>query len=69
MSGDASTGTATFTAKNSNITTTNGDSFYITNTTATINLSNNTIINNDTTYSNIDLNGYTLSVNGTAINK
>lgn len=49
MSGDASTGTATFTAKNSNITTTNGDSFYITNTTATINLSNNTIINNDTT--------------------
>ena len=49
MSGDASTGTATFTAKNSNITTNNGDSFYITNTTATINLSNNTIINNDTT--------------------
>lgn len=49
MSGDASTGTAIFTAKNSNITTTNGDLFYITNTTATINLSNNTIINNDTT--------------------
>ena len=49
MSGDASTGTATFTAKNSNITTTNGDLFYITNTTATLNLSNNTIINNDTT--------------------
>lgn len=49
MSGDASTGTATFTAKNSNITTTNGDSFYITNTIVTINLSNNTIINNDTT--------------------
>lgn len=49
MSGDASTGTATFTAKNSNITTNNGDSFYITNTTATINLNNNTIINNDTT--------------------
>ena len=69
MSGDASTGTATFTAKNNNITTTNGDSFYITNTTATINLSNNTIINNDTTYSNIDFNGYTLYVNGMAVNK
>lgn len=47
MSGDASNGTATFTAKDSNITTNNGDSFYITNTTATINLTNNTIINND----------------------
>ena len=47
MSGDASNGTATFTAKNSNITTNNGDSFYITNTTATINLTNNTIVNND----------------------
>lgn len=49
MSGDASNGTATFTAKNSNITTNNGDTFYITNTTATINLENNTIINNDST--------------------
>lgn len=49
MSGDASNGTAIFTAKNSKITTNNGDSFYITNTTATINLTNNTIINNDST--------------------
>ena len=49
MSGDASNGTATFTAKDSNITTNNGDSFYITNTTATINLTNNTIVNNDST--------------------
>lgn len=49
MSGDASNGTATFTAKNSDITTNNGDTFYITNTTATINLENNTIINNDST--------------------
>ena len=48
MSGDASNGTATFTAKNSNITTNNGDTFYITNTTATINLTGNTIVNNDT---------------------
>ena len=48
MSGDASNGTATFTAKNSNITTNNGDTFYITNTTATINLTENTIVNNDT---------------------
>lgn len=47
MSGDAAEGKAEFTAKNSTITTNNGDSFYITNTTATINLSNNTIVNND----------------------
>ena len=47
MSGDADTGTAEFTANNSTITTNNGDSFYITNTTATINLTNNAIINND----------------------
>lgn len=49
MSGDAADGTAEFTAKNSTITTNKGDSFYITNTTATINLENNTIVNNDTT--------------------
>lgn len=48
MSGDAADGTAEFTANNSTITTNNGDTFYITNTTATINLTNNTIINNDT---------------------
>lgn len=49
MSGDASNGTATFTSKNSNIVTNKGDSFYITNTTATINLTNNKITNNDNT--------------------
>ena len=49
MSGDAADGTAEFTAKNSTITTNKGDSFYITNTTATINLTNNTIVNNDAT--------------------
>ena len=49
MSGDAANGEATFTAKNSKITTNKGDSFYITNTTATINLENNEIINNDST--------------------
>ncbi len=48
MSGDAAEGTATFTSKNSNITTNNGDTLYVTNTTAEINLENNTIINNDT---------------------
>lgn len=48
MSGDAANGTAEFTANNSKIITNNGDSFYVTNTTATINLSNNTIMNNDT---------------------
>ncbi len=47
MSGDASNGTAKFTAKDSNILTNKGDSFYITNTTATINLTNNKITNND----------------------
>jgi hypothetical protein len=45
MSGDASSGTATFTAKDSNIITNNGDSIFVTNTTATINLENNTFTN------------------------
>lgn len=49
MSGDAATGKAVFTAKDSTITTNKGDSFYVTNTTATINLENNTIKNTDTT--------------------
>ena len=49
MSGDAAEGTATFTSKNSKIITNKGDSFYVTNTTATINLENNTITNNDST--------------------
>lgn len=49
MSGDAASGEAIFTSKNSKITTNKGDSFYVTNTTATINLENNTIINNDKT--------------------
>lgn len=47
MSGDAKEGEATFTSKNSTITTNNGDSFYVSNTSAVINLENNTIINND----------------------
>lgn len=49
MSGDAASGEAVFTSKDSKITTNKGDSFYVTNTTATINLENNTIINNDST--------------------
>lgn len=49
MSGDAANGNSEFTADDSKITTNNGDSFYVTNTVATINLSNNTIINNDIT--------------------
>ena len=49
MSGDAATGKAVFTSKNSKITTNKGDSFYVTNTTAEINLENNTIVNNDST--------------------
>lgn len=47
MSGDAKDGAGEFTAKNSEITTNKGDTFYITNTTAFINLTNNTITNND----------------------
>jgi hypothetical protein len=47
MSGDAASGTAIFTSKNSNIITNNGDTLYVTNTESTINLENNTIINND----------------------
>ena len=49
MSGDAADGEAVFTSKNSKITTNKGDSFYITNTTATINLENNEITNIDST--------------------
>ncbi len=49
MSGDAADGEATFTARDSNITTNQGDTFYVTNTTATINLENNQIMNNDQT--------------------
>jgi len=49
MSGDAADGNSEFIANNSIITTDKGDSFYVTNTVATINLSNNTIINNDNT--------------------
>ena len=49
MSGDAASGQATFTAKNSTIITNQGDSFYVTNTTAEINLENNQITNNDNT--------------------
>jgi len=49
MSGDAANGNAEFTSSNSTIITNKGDSFYVTNTTATMNLKNNTIINNDST--------------------
>ncbi len=49
MSGDAADGEATFTSKNSTITTNKGDSFYVTNTIAIINLENNKIVNNDAT--------------------
>ena len=47
MSGDAAEGKATFTAKDSTITTNKGDSIFVSNTKATINLSNNIFINND----------------------
>ena len=47
MSGDASEGIALFKATSSNITTNQGDTFYVTNTEAKIELSNNTFVNND----------------------
>ena len=49
MSGDADEGIASFTAKNSTITTNKGDTIFVTNTNATISLTNNKFINNDTT--------------------
>ena len=49
MSGDAASGNSVFTASNSSITTNKGDTFYVTNTSSTINLTNNTIVNNDKT--------------------
>ena len=49
MSGDAASGEAVFTSKNSTITTNKGDTFYVTNTNATISLENNKIVNNDST--------------------
>ncbi len=49
MSGDADEGNSEFTANNSKVITNKGDSFYVTNTKSTINLKNNTIINNDNT--------------------
>ena len=47
MSGDADTGTAEFSSKNSSIVTNKGDTLYVTNTKAKITLENNTITNND----------------------
>ena len=49
MSGDANTGTAEFSSKNSTIVTNKGDTLYITNTKATITLENNKFTNNDST--------------------
>ena len=49
MSGDASEGTGTFQANKSTITTNQGDTFFVTNTTANIHLTDNRIINNDAT--------------------
>ncbi len=78
MSGDAASGEAVFTSKNSTIATNKGDSFYVTNTTATINLENNSIINNDSTgnflriqkdsWGNSGKNGGTVTLNMTKQN-
>jgi len=45
QSGDAAEGTSYFTATDSTITTNKGDTIYVTNTTAVINLTNNSITN------------------------
>lgn len=47
MSGDADSGTAEFSSKDSTIVTNKGDTLYVTNTKAKITLENNTITNND----------------------
>lgn len=49
MSGNADDGTSSFSASNRRITTNQGDTFYITNTTAVIDLENNTFVNTDST--------------------
>ncbi|MBQ2638567.1 hypothetical protein IJF91_00680 [Candidatus Saccharibacteria bacterium] len=47
MSGDADEGTGNFTMKNSKITNNKGEIFFVTNTTALIDLEHNTYVNND----------------------
>ena len=47
MSGDASEGSSSFSATKSKITTNKGDTFFVTNTIATISLTENEIVNND----------------------
>ncbi len=49
MSGDAEDGLSEFSSKNSTITTNKGDTLYVTNTNSKITLTNNKIINNDST--------------------
>ena len=49
MSGDAASGSASFKSTGSKITTKKGDTFYVTNTSARISLTNNTITNTDST--------------------
>ena len=47
MSGDAAEGTSSFTMNGGTLTNANGDIFFVNNTATVINLSNATIINND----------------------
>ncbi len=54
MSGDASQGTGNFVAKNCDIITNKGDTFYITNTQAVIKLTNNRLVNNDGDFMRIE---------------
>lgn len=54
MSGDASQGTGNFVAKNCDIITNKGDTFYITNIQAVIKLTNNRLVNNDGDFMRIE---------------
>lgn len=76
MSGDAENGTGTFTAKNCTFVTNKGDHFFITNTTAVINLTSNKFTNNDSTgaflraqagkWGNSGSNGGNVTINATS---
>ena len=58
MSGDADEGVGEFEATDSNITVKNGDTFFVTNTTAEINLENNTFTNESGDFLRIQTGGW-----------
>ena len=64
MSGDADTGTAEFSSKDSTIVTNKGDSIYVTNTNANITLENNKFTNNDETGNFLRIQKYSWGTTG-----